>query len=208
MSTMAEIQVRLGCRPARNILPCDRTFPVWMRRAERDWGAPLPGWVTGIQLAPFRLEIAGQPPIRLLRALQLPIMCAQVAKFWQLRPVDRVAAVYHWRLGWQPLPAMPAGISFPGGDHPCFRAIVDWDTGEIRSWRVYAEEWSPGQVAGAWPELVDPAAPEPGWEQLFGIDYGPDLQVTGITRYDYPIDSLTPAMLEQSRLRLAVKGAT
>lgn len=208
MSTMAEIQVRLGRRPERNVLPCDPTFARRLKRAETAWGGPLPGWATGIQAGPLRVEIAGQPPLRALQALQLPLMCAQVAKFWQLRPVERTVGVYHWRLGWCPLPPLPGGVSLQGGNHPSFRQMVSWDTGTVLSMRVYVSEWVRGIVAAQWPRLVDPSVPADGWDQVFAIDYGGDLQVTAITRYDYPLDSLTPAMVEQVRLRLAVmKGS-
>ncbi|MYD95465.1 MAG: hypothetical protein F4Y02_17655 [Chloroflexi bacterium] len=206
MSTLAEISHACGHPPQGNILPGRPKFRGLMTRARAVWNGPLPGRVQGIQLDPLRLEISGQPPVRLLRALQLPLGCAQVAQYWQLRPERRQVAVYHWRLGWQPLPALPAGVSLPGGEHPCFRALVDLDTHSVTSWRVYVEEWAEGIVARAWPDLCDSGPTPPGCARAWALDYGAELLVEAVRRYDYPLASRTGAMIAHSALRLATLG--
>ncbi len=203
MSTMAEIQTVAG-RRSGNILPGHSGFPAAVHAAEEAWGGPLPGRVRGVQHHPLRCEIAGRPPVRLLRATSLPLDCAHVAQYWQLRPAVRVAGVYHWRLDWTPMPALPAGLSLPGGPHPCARLTLGWDTGEVLGWRLYVHEWAVGAVHATWPELTTADDAEPAHDRAYGLDYGADLVVTGISRYDYPVDSMDPAELEHSALRRAL----
>ena len=206
MSTMAEIQVRLGSKPQGNHLPGSPAFKASLLEAEGLWGGPLPGWVTGIQINPLRVEIAGQPPVRILLALMLPLGCKQMAKFWQLKVKERLAGVYHWRLGWCPMPAMPPGVSLASGEHPCIRQTVCWNTSKVVAWRLYVEEWIEGIIPNTWPTMADISHPAEGWDQLYALDFDASLQVNGINRYDYPIDSCTPSMLEQGRMRRLTMG--
>lgn len=206
MGSLFEVQSSLARSAEDNVLPCRQEGgDALLLEAERVWGGPLPGIVIAIQTEPLRCEISGLPPVRLLKALRMPMSPGYVESYWQLKVRERRAAVYHWRNEMVPMPALPAGVNVPSSGYPGCRNTVDWDTGEVLQFRLYVTEWVEGRVAEHFADLV-PEKPASMRGRIvytaYGLDYGADLRVVNINRYDVDLDTLKDHMLVANRVRM------